>query len=198
MISQYGLGLAQLIVPAVAGIVGVLVGGFITAHSQKRERRYNHVRRQLECFYGPLLAMRQQIRSKSELRVRLHKIADVAYQKRIASVRDDPEALQAVEKARGPQFDKVIEYSDEQLRNELIPLYRKMLEHFTQYMWLAEPSTHDHFDALVEFVEIWNRFLAKTLPHEVLESIDHSEKELSPFYEDLETQTKRLRHELKK
>ena len=198
MISEYGLGLGQLIVPAAAGILGVLVGGLITAHSQRRERQHNGIRRQLECFYGPLLAMRRQIRSKSELRVRLHKIADAAYQKRIASVRDDPQALQAVEKARGAQFDKVFEYSDEQLRNELIPLYRKMLDHVTQYMWLAEPSTLDHFDVLVEFVEIWNRFLAKTLPHEVLESIDHSEKDLDPFYEDLEMQTKKLRQELKK
>jgi len=198
MISEYGLGLAQLIVPAAAGILGVLVGGLITAHSQRRDRQHNGIRQQLECFYGPLLAMRRQIHSKSELRVKLHKIAGEAWQKRLDSVRDDPQALQAVEKARGPQFDKVFDYSDEQFRDELIPLYRKMLEHVTQYIWLAEPSTLDHFDALVEFVELWNRFLAKTLPHEVLESIDHSEEELYPFYEDLETQTERLRQELKK
>jgi len=198
MIGQYALGLAQFIVPAAAVILGVLVGGFVTAHSQRRERRYNHIRRQLQCFYGPLRAMRRQIHSKSELRVKLHKIAGEAWQKRLDSVRDDPQALQAAEKARGPQFDKVFDYSDEQFRDELMPLYRKMLEHVTQYMWLAEPSTLDHFDALVEFVELWNRFLAKTLPHEVLESIEHSEKKLSPFYEDVETQTERLRQELKK
>ena len=198
MIDQYGIGLAQLIVPAAAGIGGVLVGGLITARGQRKERQHNHIKHQLECFYGPLVAMRAQIRAKSELRVKLHGIADAAWRKRLESVRDDPQALQATEKARGPQFDKVFEYSDEQLRNELIPLYRKMLEHVTGHMWLGEPSTLEHLGTLVEFVEIWNRFLAKTLPHEVLESIDHSEKELYPFYEDLKTQTKRLRQELKK
>jgi hypothetical protein len=198
MISQFGLGLGQLIIPAAAGLLGVVVGGWTTAHYQKMERRRNHSRQQLECFYGPLLAMRRQIQSKSELRVKLHEITNAAWQKRLDSVRDDSAALQKVEKARGPQFDKVFDYSDEQFRDELIPLYRKMLEHFTQYMWLAEPSTLDHFPALVEFVELWNRFLATSLPHEVLELIEHSEKELDPLYQDLATQTERLRQEVKK
>lgn len=198
MVGHHGFGLAQIIVPAAAAILGVLVGGLITFYSQRRERRHDHVSRQLECFYGPLLAMRQQIRSKSELRLNLHKKAHEAWQKRLDSLRHDPQALMAVEKARGPEFDKLFNYSDEQLRDELIPHYRKMLEHFTQYMWLAEPSTLDHFSVLVDFVEIWNRFLAHTLPHEVLELIDHSEKDLYPFYDDLETQTKRLREELGK
>jgi hypothetical protein len=198
MTSEIGLGLGQLIIPAAAGLLGVVVGGWTTSHNQKKERKHNHSRQQLECFYGPLLAMRLQIRSKSELRAKLHGIANAAWQERLDSVRDDPAAMQAVEKARGPKFDKVFDYSDEQFRDELIPLYRKMLEHFTQYMWLAEPSTLGHFAALVKFVELWNRFLATSLPHEMLEKIDHSEKELEPLYQDLAAQAERLRQELKK
>lgn len=73
-----------------------------------------------------------------------------------------------------------------------------MLGHFTQYMWLAEPSTLGHFAALVKFVGLWNRFLATSLPHEMLAKIDHGEKELEPLYQDLATQAERLRQELKK
>lgn len=198
MVSQYGAGLAQLIIPAAAGLLGVLVGGWMTANNQKKERHHNRIREQLERFYSPLLSMRLQIRSKSELRLKLSQLANTAWQNRLQSVRDDPQAMAAVERARGPQFDKLFDYSDEQLRTELIPLYRTMLEHFTAHIWLAEPSTLTHLNTLVEFVEIWNRFLANTLPHEVLKLIDHSESKLYPFYEDLETQTNRLREELQK
>jgi len=198
MISQYGLGLAQLAIGAAAGLLGVLVGGWMTGHNQKKERRYTRIREQLERFYSPLVSMRLQIRCKSELRVKLSQLARTAWQKRLESVQHDPQAMGAVERARSPQFDRLFDYSDDQLRNELIPLYRKMLEHFAAHIWLAEPSTLTHFDGLVEFVEIWNRFLAKTLPHEVIELIDHSENKLYPFYKDLETQTNRLREELKK
>jgi hypothetical protein len=196
MSGGLGIALSQLIVPAAAGLLGVLVGGWITGYNQKKERLHNHVREQLRDFYAPLLSMRKEIRSKSELRVKLHTMVDKAWQKRIDSVRDDPQTLIAVEKARGPQFDKVFDYSDKQLTNELIPQYREMLEHFKKYIWLAEPSTLTHFTTLVEYVEIWNRFMASSLPSEVLKFVDHREEKLSPFYEDLERQEKALREKL--
>jgi hypothetical protein len=198
MIGQNSFDFSQIIIPAAAALLGVLVGGLITFNAQRMQRRHDHAKRQLECFYGPLIAMRRQILSKSELRVKLHAQTNAAWQKRIESAQGDPLTLKRVEDARGPQFDKVFNYSEEQFTTEIIPLYQKMLEFFTQHMWLAEPSTIDHFSALVEFIEIWNRYLAKTIPHEVVETIGHSEKSLYPFYEDLEAHTKRLRKELRK
>jgi hypothetical protein len=198
MSGGLGIALGQLIVPAAAGLLGVLVGGWMTGHNQKKERQHNRIREQLRDFYTPLLSIRYEIRSKSELRVKLHAMAHKAWRERTEHVQDDPVALRRVENARTPQFDKLFDYSDDQLRNDLIPKYREMLEHFKRYMWLAEPSTLKHFAALVEYVEIWNRFFAQTLPHEVLEEVDHREDKLTPFYEDLEKQENTLREELKK
>jgi hypothetical protein len=65
-------------------------------------------------------------------------------------------------------------------------------------MWLAEPSTLEHYPALVEYVELWNRGLKQTLPTEVMFEVEHEEKKLYPFYADLDSQFKRLRGELKK
>jgi hypothetical protein len=59
-------------------------------------------------------------------------------------------------------------------------------------MWLAEPSTLEHYTALVEYVEVWNRALEHTIPDDVVLELDHDEKKLHPFYADLSLQFKRL------
>jgi hypothetical protein len=198
MNNPSGVWLLQLVIPAAAGLLGVLAGGWMTGRHQKRERQQAYVRERLSGFYAPLLSLRSQIRLKSELRLKLSGMANAAWQKRLESVRHDPQALIATERARGPQFDQLFEYSDKQLIDELVPLYREMLGYFQSHRWLAEPSTLAHLDALVEYVEMWNRFLAGTLPHEVLELVDHHEKKLYPLYADLETQEQKLRAELRK
>ena len=73
-----------------------------------------------------------------------------------------------------------------------------MVKHFADNMSLADPSTRDHFGALVEFVEIWNRWLDKTLPKETLEFLGHSEEKLKPFYKDLADKMVSISDELKK
>ncbi len=61
---------------------------------------------------------------------------------------------------------------------------------------LAEPSTLEHFGALVEFVEIWDRWLDETIPAEVAGALEHGEDKLYPLYDDLSRQFRRLQKEL--
>ena len=96
-----------------------------------------------------------------------------------------------------PGYEKLKEYSDDQLRNDIIPMYRKMVEHLMSHMAFAEESTIVHYPAFVEFVEIWNRFLAKSLPREVAQKLSHAEKNLYPLYDDIEANARRLSEELK-
>jgi len=100
-------------------------------------------------------------------------------------------------KQREAEYDRLQEYSEQQLREELVPLYRKMLEHWTANMDKAEPSTQHHFAALVDYVEIWNRFLEKSLPAAVIRELGHEEKKLYPLYADIELQVARLQEELR-
>jgi hypothetical protein len=51
------------------------------------------------------------------------------------------DAFLKLEKERFPGFEKIIEYNNRQLAEEVVPLYRRMVEIFTGNMWLAEPST---------------------------------------------------------
>ncbi|MBM9512414.1 hypothetical protein [Desulfogranum marinum] len=71
-----------------------------------------------------------------------------------------------------------------------------MLEIIQNNMWLAEKSTLKHFPKLIEFVDLWDRFLKDTLPGEVVQALGHSEKSLHPLYEDLQQRHDELRAKL--
>lgn len=187
--------IAQSAIAAGSGLLGVAIGGFAAARNQKKERRAARIRQQLEGFYSPLLGMQKEIRSKSELRTKLHDAGGKAWGKKMAELQN-PVSKAAVMESDWPRFAKLIEYSDEQLRKDLVPLYRAMLVHFRENMWLSEPSTLKFFPDLLEFVEIWNRFLSNALPAEVLEFAKHEESTLTPFYEDLQQQFDRLTRQL--
>lgn len=183
---------AQLLLPgllsALFGLIGVVTGGWITSRNQSGERKHRRYQDQLG-FYAKLFAIRSVIRAKSELRVRLHSIADRAWREKIEHADEIPQF---------EEFEKLLEYSNTQMRQELVPLYRQMLDEWTGNMALAEPSTQQHFAALVDYVEIWNRFLDKSLPAEVMNEIGHEEAQLYPLYKDIETNVERLRGELVK
>ena len=98
-----------------------------------------------------------------------------------------------MEERRWPTFEKLTEYDNRQLVEELLPSYRKMIEIYRDKYWLADPASRVHFDTLIAFVEIWDRWLDKSLPAEVLEMIGHEEETLYPFYEHLQTKHDELR-----
>lgn len=194
----YEVAWFQIVVPALAALLGVLVGGWITTRNQKLERQHQRIREQLSNFYSVLIGMHKQIREKSQVRVKLRGIANQAYQNELKQAGDDPGAKKRIADSSEPLYEKLLEYDNQQLTGELVPLYQSMLDHVTKNMWLAEPSTLDHYSALVEYVELWNRGLKQSLPTEVMFEVRHEENKLYPFYADLDLQFKRLRDELKK
>jgi hypothetical protein len=179
-------------ISAGAGLLGVLVGGLVTAHSQRAERRNARIREQLEGFYSPLIGIREEIRAKSAVRTNVHSAAASVWLKMV-ELHDRNAPADVKEK-----LDKVFEYSNEQLEKDLVPLYQKMLELYLKNKWLAEPSTLKFNYEFVEFVELWNRYFAGSLPREVLPVMEHSEKKLYPLYQDLQDNFDRLRNELRK
>jgi len=60
---------------------------------------------------------------------------------------------------------------------------RRMVGLFRKKYWLSEPETREHFTVLVEFVELWDRYLSGTHSAKVLEISDVKEDQLLPFYE---------------
>jgi hypothetical protein len=75
-------------------------------------------------------------------------------------------------------------------------MYREMLTIFRDNYWLAEPETKEFYSGLVEYVEVWNRWKAKSVTGETIREIGHTEEKLKPFYQELEKRTEILRSEL--
>jgi hypothetical protein len=189
--SWPGWNLMQSGISAGAGLLGVLVGGLVTAHSQRSERRNARIREQLEGFYSPLIGIRDEIRAKSVVRTNVHSAAGSAF---VKTVELHDRNLPADEKEK---FDKVFDYDNVQMKEDLVPLYQKMLDLYLKNKWLAEPSTSNFVYEFVEFVELWKRYYAGSLPPEVVSAMEHSEKKLYPLYQDLQDTFVRLRNELR-
>jgi len=189
------------IIAAAAGIIGAAVGasvaGWISSKNSKHERRQRLLQQRLEEFYGPLLAIRSRIKAKSELRLKISQLAGEEWPKLAAAAQSGGfERIEQLQKERWPEYEKVFEYEGKQLRGEILPAYREMVSLFISKMHLAESATRNYLAELINFVEVWDRWTDGSLPREVLPRLDHSEKRLYAFYEDLEKQLAALQHAL--
>lgn len=186
-------------VPALAGLFGVWIGSLLSARREQQEQRLAFLGKQLEEFYSALLGMRTDIRTRSEIRVKVQNAAGAIWPQLCedARARGGPEALRRLTETRWPEFQRVIEYDNKQVFAELLPLYRSMVERFRTHYWLAEPDTRAFFPELVEFVELWNRSEQNSVPGEVIQRLEHGEEKLNPFYEHLQKKHDELREKVR-
>ena len=181
-------------IPALSGLVGVVIGAWLTGRRERSQRRLAFVEKQLKDFYSPILGLRREILMRSELRVRIHDMADTVWRELCEEKRQiSVDALGEFSSARGPEFKKLIEYDNKQLQEELLPAYRQMAKLFRENLWLADADTREHYQGLIEFVDLWDRRIAKSIPREVIELLGHSEENLQPFYEHLQQRHDALR-----
>lgn len=186
------------IVTAAAGLIGVGLGGGLTLLNQRRQRADERIQKQLNEFYAPFLGIHMLIRAKSEFRLKLSGILGDAWPKLFANARaqGDPSLLKETADQHWPAFEKAQDYTNHVQQHEIIPLYNKMVQLFTDKMPFIEPSTRKYFGELVEFVEIWNRFYADALPKETLALLDHREDKVKPLYTDVANQVENLTKQL--
>ena len=145
-----------------------------------------------------MLGIRERLRAKGEIRLKVRNAAGAVWPRLMAEAREGGiEHLRETREQLSPKFGKIIEDDNRQLEDELIPLYQQMADLFTAKMHLAEPSTRQHFGALIEFVETWERWLRGALPGEVIERVGPNEENLIVFYADLGTNFERLQAALK-
>ena len=190
--------IALPLISAASGLGGVFLGGWLTSRNDQRKRKLDFAEKQLRELYSPLLSIRKQIRTLSELRVRVGTEAGVAWAElcREARERGGPEALKNLTAERQPEFDAIIDYENAQWKNELLPCYKKMLEIFREKFWLAENSTREQFQKLIVYIELWERTLGKTIPGDVVARLSVREAELGPLYGDIEQTFQGLRAKL--
>jgi hypothetical protein len=190
------LGIVSIAVPAVAGLAGVLMGAWLTGRSQRQDRRQAWLRRQLDEFYSPMFGMRARILAKSSSREKVEKAAEAAWNRLLPG--SDREGQRELELKAVVWMQAIISDNNRQLAEELLPMYRKMVDDFSEHLGLAEPETRTYYGDFVHFVDVWDRHLRGVLPGEVSAELGHREAALHPFYRDLADHMERLQKELKK
>ncbi|MDE2341956.1 MAG: hypothetical protein KGL63_00960 [Betaproteobacteria bacterium] len=191
--------IASIAVPAISGLSGVAIGAWLTSRREKKQRQLVFLEKQLSSFYSPMLGLRNEVKTLSAFRVRVQVEADAAWRQLCADTEGfDVVERQRISAERGPEFKRIIEHDNDKLYEALLPAYRKMVELFRKSYWLAEQETRAYYGDLVEFVEVWNRWIDKALPVEVLRRLEHSEERLAPFYLHVERMHDAIRQKLKK
>lgn len=190
----------SIVVPVLSGFVGVLIGAWLAGRQQREQRELFFIEKQIKNFYSPLLGIRNEIRMLSELRQKISISANANWRKLCeeAHKRGGSEATKKLTEERKEKFDRLIQYDNLQLTESLIPSYHRMITIFRDNYYLAERRTREYFRSLLEFVDIWDRWLDKSIPREVLKDLEHSEKTLNPLYDDLKETYNELRAKLSK
>jgi hypothetical protein len=178
---DWGNILSNIGAMGVGGWIGLLIGNWMTARRETAATALQFRKQQLEQFYGPLLALHNEIRARSELRLKLQKVVNDLHAKGMLHAEPGKTVLANVQD------------ENETLRSILIPTYHEMIKVFRDKMWLAEPETREHFKSLIEFVDVWEKILADKLPSSVAPAIGHPEQNLHRFYDHLEKMHERLR-----
>ena len=177
---------SDALISAGAGLLGVIVGGALTAYSQWRIRVSERRRDQMQNFYSPLLGLNEQISARSQLRTRLHSVAGARF----------TEIARTASENEKEAYTSIIDYSNDQVKQEILPAYEQMVTLFTDRLHLAEATTRGHSGKLVDFVELWRRHLANPLPAAVVQDIGHSEAWRAAFIEYLKSNFIRLQKKL--
>ncbi|MGA9164654.1 MAG: hypothetical protein WBZ31_09335 [Thiobacillus sp.] len=178
-----------------SALVGGLVVYVFGIRKASIELRNAFIQKQLSEFYSPIAGYRKRIRAKSELRGKVSAAADEAWRETCAPYSEAKQPMLNHDELYAP-YGKIIDYDNNQLREELMPLYRKMLDAFTDKYWLADEDTRAYYQSFLEFVEVWERFLAKALPGDVIRKLGHSEENVVPFYEHVERRLSALQEEI--
>jgi hypothetical protein len=178
-----------------SALVGGLVVYVFGIRKASIEIRNAFIQKQLSEFYSPIAGYRKRVRAKSELRGKVSAAADKAWRETCTPYSDAKKPMLNHEELYAP-YGKIIEYDNNQLREELMPLYRKILDLFTDKYWLADEDTRAYYQSFLEFVEIWERYLAEALPGDVIRKLGHSEENALPFYEHVERKLSFLHGEI--
>lgn len=198
-ISQTVRWIINIVIPSIAGLVGIVIGAWLSTKLEKYRAKLDFCARQLREFYSPLLGLREEIRILCEFRGEVSKQGHDVWQELCALGQQvkDPEVMRKFLEPEVKHIEGEVEYNNRQLSERLIPAYKRMIQHFRENFWLADPETRKFFPDLVKFVEGWERFLSRTHSPEVMRRIDVNETKLLQFYRHLQDTHNALRERLR-
>jgi hypothetical protein len=160
---------ALALIAAASLICSIFLWAWLSQRNDQQQRMFDFTEKQLEELYSPLLGILDQVGAMKAL------------QDRVAG-----------------EFSASAHDESNRSKNELMSCYKRMLEILREKFWLAEDSTRERFQILVQYVEIYERALNRAIPVEVIGWLNVREAELEPLYTDLEQTSRNLRSKLTK
>lgn len=159
------MGQPSILTPLLTGLIGlggVWLGSWLSDRREVERRRADRIARQLDEFYGLLLSLGTELQIRQKL------------SREIATL------------GQGPASD-FAKSEIKALHEKEMPLYRQMVEVFRHKASLAEDETHSHYENLLRYVEIVDRYLAGEMSSRDFSLLMPVQKHLLPFYEHLES-----------
>lgn len=185
----------KLLLQFLSALVGGLIVYIFGIRKLSIEIKNAFIQKQMSEFYSPIAGYRKRIRAKGEVREKITRLAGESWQEVCEPYSESGQPMLNHDELFEP-YRKIIEYDNQQLRDELLPLYRKILDIFTDKYWLADEETRTYYQSFLEFVEIWERYLVDSLPTGVIHKVKHTEDSVLPFYEHVEHKLSFLQQEL--
>lgn len=184
------IDLAKIVLPLI--IVAFLSYKFGNKKSHY-EKKLEFINKRITEFYSPMLGYIYRIEASNLLQKELSELAGEAW-KEIVANNDKNENLDEEFKP----FQKLIEYDNKITNEEVLPLFYKMHDIFTENYWLAEDSTKQHYLKLSRYVDVWKRFQNDSIPRQVLWKMEKDENLLIPFKTDIKNKLDYLKKSLVK
>jgi len=190
------------IIQAGFSILGILFSCYLGYRyglkKSEQQKRIEFIEKQVCELYSPMVGIYKDLHAKSKIVNKINNISDGEWRKLVKDM--SPEVFRNSTDVTNwrEKRDIGIEYNNNQLRNYIIPAYKKMQDILHNKIWLAEPDTLKWFETFNHFIDIWDRYLADYLQPEVLEKVMVSEIELQSFFEELENRLNFLRDKLKR
>jgi hypothetical protein len=174
---------------ALATFFGAVVAFGFALWKSAYDRRADFRRQQLSEFYSPLAGQACRIRALLGMSQRVREAAAKGWVDALAPYGASvPERIES----DSQRFSRVWDYENNQLDEDLLPAYRRILDLFTEKYWLALPATRHFYESYYAFVEHWNRVKKDSLPVEVRLHVPQHVSQLTEFFDHLEATLQHL------
>lgn len=167
-------------------ILGAMLGASLSAFHLKRFNKLALVERQISQFYSPMVGLRKRL-------IALDSVNRTVSRSAIANVGTIPAEIRSSQMTeQREEFFRDIEYTNQQLTNDILPIYESMETIFQEQYWLAQESTRRHYEKFVAFVEKIRRDMQRALPENARQSLPRNDEDLKEMYDDFEVQLDKL------
>jgi hypothetical protein len=181
-----------------AGLLGVVTGAWLLGRREKINHKHDFMKEQLKDFYSPMLSIWEETLARGHFRRDTSQAMESHWQDMVRiAMSCDPARRDEILKEERPTQHKLIEYQNKEFREHILPAYQRMLDVFRANMWLAEPETRTHYEALVRYLALWDCWLSAAMAPEAVQKMgDNSGEVLDSFYKHIREKHDEIRGKL--